>query len=99
MRRCFASRRFLALDRASYGLAAKIPGLRRYVASATRLSAYAARRSPAWDGVASLWFETAEALGTAARSPEYRALVADRVNFLAHEAPPFLLTREHVIVG
>lgn len=81
------------------GLAAKIPGLRRYVASATRLSAYAAGRSPAWDGVASLWFETAEALGAAARSLEYLALVADRVNFLAHEAPPFLLTREHVIVG
>lgn len=80
-------------------LAAKVPGVRRYVISATRASAYGAGRSPAWDGAALMWFEAPEALGAAARSPEYRALVADRASFLAPGSPPFLLTREHVIVG
>jgi uncharacterized protein (TIGR02118 family) len=80
-------------------LAAKVPGVRRYVISATRASAYAAGRSPAWDGAALMWFDAPEALGTAARSPEYRALVEDRAGFLAPGSPPFLLTREHVIVG
>lgn len=80
-------------------LAATVPGLRRYVISATRASAYAAGRSPAWDGVALLWFDGMETLGAAARSPEYRALVDDRDAFLAPGAPPFLLTREHVIVS
>lgn len=80
-------------------LAARVPGVRRYVISATRPAAYAAGRRPAWDGVALMWFEAPEALGAAARSPEYGALVDDRRAFLADGAPPFLLTREHVIVG
>ena len=80
-------------------LAASIPGVRRYVASATRPSAYAAGRTPAYDGAALMWFDSAEALTAAAGSPEYKALVSDRVNFLAPGAPPFILTREHRIVG
>lgn len=79
-------------------LVARVPGVRRYVISATRAGAYGAGRSPAWDGAALMWFEGPDALGAAARSPEYRALVDDRAAFLAPGAPPFLLTREHVIV-
>ena len=80
-------------------LAAEVPALRRYVISAARASAYAAGRRPAWDGAALLWFEAPEALALAATSPEYGALVDDRAGFLAPGPPPFLLTREHVIVG
>ena len=80
-------------------LAAKVPGLRRYVISATRPSAYGTGRAPAYDGAALMWFESADALKTAGGSAEYEALGADRANFLAPGQPPFLLTREYVIVG
>jgi uncharacterized protein (TIGR02118 family) len=80
-------------------LAAQVPGMRRYVISATRPSAYAAGRTPAYDGVALMWFESAETLKAAGATPEYKALVADRANFLAPGPPPFLLTKEYVIVG
>jgi uncharacterized protein (TIGR02118 family) len=80
-------------------LAAKVPGLRRYVVSAIRLSAYAAGRTPAYDGAASMWFDSGDALRAASGSAEYAALVADRVHFLAPGSPPFILTREIVIVG
>jgi uncharacterized protein (TIGR02118 family) len=80
-------------------LASRIPGIRRYVASATRGSAYAAGRTPACDGAALMWFDSKEALTAAAGSPAYAALVADRDSFLATGPPAFMLTREHRIVG
>jgi uncharacterized protein (TIGR02118 family) len=78
---------------------ATIPGLRRCVLSATRRSAYAAGRTPTYDGATLMWFESPEALRTAAGSPVYAAAVADRAGFLAPGSPPFIMTREHVIVG
>ncbi|HEY4911688.1 MAG TPA: EthD domain-containing protein [Methylomirabilota bacterium] len=78
---------------------AGIPGLRRCVLSATRRSAYEAGRVPAHDGVTSMWFASPDALRSAASSPEYGAAVADRERFLAPGQPPFIVTREHVIVG
>ena len=80
-------------------LATKIPGVGRYVISATRLSAYEAGRTPAYDGAALMWFESGDALKTAGGSAEYKAMVADRAQFLAPGQPPFLLTKEYVIVG
>jgi uncharacterized protein (TIGR02118 family) len=80
-------------------LAAKIPGVRRYVVSATRASAYAAGRTPVYDGAASMWFASGDALKAAGGCPEYQALIADRANFLSAGHPPFIVTREHVIVG
>jgi uncharacterized protein (TIGR02118 family) len=80
-------------------LASKIPGVRRYVVSATRASAYAAGRTPAYDGAALMWFASPDALKSAGASPEYQALVADRSNFQSAGHPPFIVTREHVIVG
>jgi uncharacterized protein (TIGR02118 family) len=76
-----------------------IPGLRRCVLSATRRSAYTAGRAPAYDGVTLMWFDSPEALRTAAASPAYAEAVADRGHFLAAGAPPFIVTREHVIAG
>lgn len=80
-------------------LASKIPGVQRYVVSATRSAAYAAGRTPAYDGDALMWFASGDALKSAGASPEYQALIADRANFLSIARPPFIVTREHVIVG
>jgi uncharacterized protein (TIGR02118 family) len=80
-------------------LAAKVPGVRRYVISATRPSAYTGGRTPAYDGAALMWFESGDALKAATGSAEYKALVADRAQFLTPGQPPFLLTKEYVIVG
>lgn len=80
-------------------LATRVPGVRRYVISATRASAYAGGRAPAYDGAALMWFESADTLKAAGGSAEYKALVADRASFLTPGQPPFLLTREYVIVG
>jgi len=78
---------------------AGIPGLRRCVLSATRRAAYEAGRVPAHDGVTSMWFDSSDALRSAASSPDYAAAVADRERFLAPGQPPFIVTQEHVIVG
>ena len=80
-------------------LATRVPGMRRYVVSATRASAYTGGRAPAYDGVALMWFESADALKAAGGSAEYKALVADRANFLAPGPPPFILTTEFVVIG
>jgi len=80
-------------------LASKISGVQRYVISATRRSAYAAGRTPAYDGAALMWFASGDALKSAGASPEDQALIADRANFLSETQPPFIVTREHVIVG
>jgi uncharacterized protein (TIGR02118 family) len=78
---------------------AAVPGLRRCVLSATRRSAYAAGRSPAYDGATLMWFDSPEALRDAAGSAAYAAAVADRASFLTPGSPPFIMTREHVIAG
>ncbi len=80
-------------------LALRVPGVERYVISATRLSAYASGRQPAYDGAALMWFASGDALKAAGGSPEYKALVADRASFLAPGQPPFLLTTEYVVVA
>ena len=49
-------------------LATQVPGIRRYVISATRASAYAGGRAPAYDGVALMWFESADTLKAAGGS-------------------------------
>lgn len=79
-------------------LAARIPVVRRYVQSHTRRAAYASGRAPAYDGVALTWFDDTEAMRASARSHEYARVRADEPNFITAD-PPFIITREHVIVG
>jgi uncharacterized protein (TIGR02118 family) len=79
-------------------LAARIPVLRRYVQSHTRRAAYTSGRAPVYDGVALTWFDDTEAMRASARSPEYARVRADEPNFITAD-PPFIITREHVIVG
>src|SRR5262249_52930742 len=79
-------------------LAALIPVVRRYVQSHTRPSAYERGRQPAWDGAAITWFDDTEAMRASARTDEYARVRADEPNFIAPD-PPFIITREHVIVA
>jgi uncharacterized protein (TIGR02118 family) len=80
-------------------LGASVPGLRRYVQSHTRLSAYDRGRDPAWDGVALIWFDDSAALRAATSSPEWAQVRADESNFVASGSGAFIVTTEHVIVA
>ena len=78
-------------------LAAQIATVRRYVQSHTRLSAYEGGRSPIYDGAAVTWFDDTQAMRASAASSEYVRVRADESNFIAPD-PPFIITREHVII-
>ena len=79
-------------------LGARIPVVRRYVQSHTRLAAYQSARRPAYDGAALTWFDDTQAMRVSATTPEYTRVRADEPNFVAPD-PPFIITREHVIVA
>jgi uncharacterized protein (TIGR02118 family) len=76
-------------------LCAAVPALRRCVQNATRRSIYASGRTPAWDGVAMSWYDSAGALREATADLE-RAR-ADFARF-TDGVPPRLLAREHTVV-
>jgi len=80
-------------------IASRLPGLRRYVQSHTRRSAYEGGRTPAYDGVVLTWFDSTEVIRNTAASGEYARVLADAAVFLAPGATPSILTREHVIVA
>ena len=80
-------------------IAAALPGLRCYVQSHTRRSAYDAGRVPAYDGVVLTWFDSTDAVQGVAATPEYARVLADAGTFLAPGRIPSILTREHVIVA
>lgn len=79
-------------------LAAVIPMIRRYVQSHTRRSAYEGGRTPRYDGVALTWFDDTQAMRASVTTPEYARVRADEGNFIT-PAPPFIITREHVLIG
>lgn len=80
-------------------IAAEIPILRRYVQSHPRPGGYAGGRQPPYDGVAITWFDSTDAMRESAKTPAYARIRADEPNFLAPGDPPFIITREHVIVA
>lgn len=80
-------------------IASELPGLRRYVQSHTRRSAYEGGRVPAYDGVVLAWFDSTEAIRDTAASGEYARVLADAAVFLVPGATPSILTSEHVIVA
>jgi uncharacterized protein (TIGR02118 family) len=80
-------------------LGAALPGLRRYVQSHVRLSAYNRGRDPAWDGIAIIWFDDSTALRAATTTPEWDRAKADDGNFIAPGPVAFVITTEHVIVA
>ena len=69
-------------------LAAKAPGLRRYIVS-TLLLPPGIDYTPAYDGFAEFWYDDLAALETAEASPEWAATRADSPNFIGEVAALF----------
>ncbi len=78
-------------------LAAKIPQARRYVQCHVRPSAYADGKSPLFDGVAEMWFDSFDAMRDSNDTSEYREVRLDEPKFLATPFR-FIIAEEHVIV-
>ena len=78
-------------------LGAAVPGTRRYVQCHPLPSSYQNGRTPLWDGVAEIWFDSDEAMRSSAATPEYQTVMTDDPNFLAGDTK-FIITTEHVIL-
>lgn len=79
-------------------IAAKIPGIRRYVQHHT---AYPTPPIgvPSYDGVAEYWFDDYPSVEKALSSPEVATTLADQPNFMAdNSALAFFITEEHVVI-
>ncbi len=81
------------------GIAARIPGVRRYVQCHTLPGSYAGESAPAYDGAAELWFDDEDALQRAMASPETQAAREDERNFIDHSKVFYLVTCENVVVS
>jgi uncharacterized protein (TIGR02118 family) len=83
---------FQAYWRGQHGpLAAKVPGIERYVQCHVSPGIYRAGREPLFDGVPISWFADAEALRASGSTPEYEAVRRDEANFLAPRPLPFVI--------
>jgi uncharacterized protein (TIGR02118 family) len=78
-------------------LALKLPGLRRYVQSHTIDAAYR-YAEPRWDGVAQLWFDSADALGAALGTQEFRALGEDGTKFIEGATMSNFVAQEYQVI-
>ena len=78
-------------------IAAKIPGLRRYVQCHTAPETYGAR-APGFDGAAELWFDDLDAMRAAMGSPEVQAALEDEKNFIDHSRVASFVTIEKPVV-
>ena len=77
-------------------IAARIPGLRRYV-QCHAIAADAA--GEAFDGAAEVWFDDMDAVRRAVASPEYAAARADEARFIDLERTALLFTEEVPILA
>ena len=80
-------------------IAARIPGVRRYVQCHTLPELYDRDTPPPYDGAAELWFDDLDALRAATRSPEVAAAREDERNFIDHSRVALVITEEKPIVG
>jgi len=80
-------------------IAARIPGVRRYVQCHTLPELYAGDRDPPYDGAAELWFDDLESFRRAAGSPEVAAAREDERNFIDHSRVALIVTEEKPVVG
>lgn len=79
-------------------IAARVPGMRRYVQNHVIANIYAAGREPLYDGVAQTWFDDLEAIRMSASSAELAATRADEGNFMVTGRLPFVICTPLVIV-
>ncbi len=75
-------------------LAARIPGLRRYVQCHVHLGIYEAGREPAYDGVPISWFDDLATLRASGMSKEFLETRADEPNFMISGRLPFIVADE-----
>jgi uncharacterized protein (TIGR02118 family) len=80
-------------------IAARLPGLRRYVQCHTLPELYGGENPPAYDGAAELWFDDLEAMQRALASPEVRAAREDERNFIDHSRVFAIITEEKAVMG
>lgn len=78
-------------------LGSKLPGLRRYVQSHLIEEAYL-YAEPRCDGVAQLWFDSADAMRVAFESPAGKALGADGPKFIDTAALRYFVAHEHMVI-
>ncbi|HZP17361.1 MAG TPA: EthD domain-containing protein [Terriglobales bacterium] len=78
-------------------IGAHIPGLRRLVQS-HRIVVPGDKRSPDYDGMAELWFDSVEALLAARQSPEWEASTADEANFVDQDRTAYFVSEERTIL-
>ena len=78
-------------------LGARIPRLRKLVQS-RRLRVPGDQHQPDYDGMAELWFDDAEALLAARRSPEWKASSEDEANFIDRNKVAYFVSEEQVIL-
>jgi uncharacterized protein (TIGR02118 family) len=79
-------------------LALKMPGVGRYVQSHLVDEAYL-YAEPRFDGVAQLWFPSAEAFTAAFGSPAGKELRADGLKFIDTDRARFFMAQEHVVIA
>ena len=80
-------------------IAARIPGMRRYVQCHVRPGSYGRDPEPVYDGVPIAWFAGTDAMRESDGSPAYERTRADEANFLEPNRIEFVIAHEHVIVG
>ena len=79
-------------------IAARIPGVRRYIQNHTLLELYDTNHPPAYDGVAELWFDDLDAFRAALPSPEIAAAREDELQFIDHSKSFLIITEEKPVV-
>lgn len=80
-------------------LAAGIDVMRRYEQNHLCLDEYSSAQAPRYDGLAITWFDSTADMKQGATTDVYARTRADEANFLPDGHLPFIVTREHVIVG
>jgi uncharacterized protein (TIGR02118 family) len=78
-------------------IGASIPRLRKLVQS-HRINIPGDKYPRAYDGIAELWFDTAEDLLAAHQSTEWQASTEDEANFIDHTKVAYFVTQEHAIL-
>ena len=76
-------------------IAARIPGMRRYV----QCHAIANASGDDWDGAAEAWFDDLAAVERAVASPEYKAAREDEHRFIDMERTSLIFTEEVPVIG
>ena len=79
-------------------IAARIPGVRRYVQCHVLPELYDRKQPPAYDGAAELWFDDLESMRAAFASAENQAAREDEKNFIDHSEAFLIIAEEKPVV-